>query len=107
MLPLDERKFHHWIIPLIDLNVHQFGMLLLVERDYHHWMLHLVERNMYQGIPLFESGDQSLPLVESGNQGPMDTSNHVFLPLLERDGWKVLHVWLHYQLDWGGVPLIL
>ena len=55
-------------------------------------MLPLVERNLHQGLPLVESGDQILPLVESGNQGPMDPSEHVCLPIVERDGWKVLHV---------------
>ena len=62
-------------------------------------MLPLVDINVHQGLPLVESGDQSLHLFDSGNQGPMDPSKHVFLPLLDRDGWKVLHVWLPYQWD--------
>ena len=68
-------------------------------------MLPLVERNVHQGIHIFESGDQSLHMVESGDQGHMDPSKYVWLPLVERDGCKVLHVWMTYQSNWGCVPL--
>ena len=69
MLPLAEREFHHWMLPLVERNVYQVGILSRVERDFHHRMLPLVERNVHQGLPLVESGDQSLPLVESGDRG--------------------------------------
>ena len=52
-------------------------------------MFPLVERNLHEGLPLVESGDQSLPLVKSGDYGPMDPSEHVCIPLVERDGWKI------------------
>ena len=53
--------FHKvWIIPLSD-------------RDCYHWMLPLLERNVHQGLPIVYSGDHNLPLVDSGEQGPMDT----------------------------------
>ena len=89
MISLVEREFHHRMIPLVERNLHQVGMPLLVERDFHHWMLPLVERNVHQ----------ILTLVESGDQGPMDPTDHVCLPLVDMDGWKVLHVWLTYQSD--------
>ena len=87
------------ILPLAERNVHQVGMIPLVESYCHHLMLPLVEMNVHHSIPLVESGYQSLPLVDSGKQGPMDPSEHVCLPLVERYGWKVLHVWLTYQRD--------
>ena len=70
------------MIPIVERNVHQVGMLQLVERECHHWMLPLVEKNAYQGPPL----------VDSGNQGLMDPNEQVCLPLVEKDLWKVLHV---------------
>ena len=73
MLPLVERKYHHWMLPLVEINVNQVGMLLLVERYCYHWMLPLLERNVHQGLPIVYSGDHNLPLVDSGEQGPMDT----------------------------------
>ena len=94
MLRIVEKKCHHWILPLVEINVHQVGMLPLIERDFHHWMLPLVERNVHQGLPLVESYNQSLPLVEIGNQGMMDPSEYVCLPLVDRDECKVLKVWL-------------
>ena len=72
-------------------------MLPLVERDCCDWMLPLVERNIRSGLPLVEFVDQSFPLVDSGDQGPMDISNHIFFSIVERDGWRVLHVCLTYQ----------
>ena len=55
------------MLSLVEINVHQVGMLPLVERDFYHWILPLVERNVHQGIPLVVSGNQIFPLVESGN----------------------------------------
>ena len=69
MIPIVERGFNHWMIPIAEINVHQVGILPLVEIDFHQCILPLVERNMHQGLPFVESGDQRLPLVESGNQG--------------------------------------
>ena len=92
MLPLIERECHHWMLPLVEIHVHQVGMLPLVERDCHHCMIPLVERNVHQGLPLVKSGYQSLPMFESDNQGPMDPIEHVCLHFVERDGWKMLHV---------------
>ena len=69
----------------------------LVERDCHHWMFTIVERNLQKGIPIIESGEYILPLFESGEQEPMDPSNNILLPLVDRYGWKVLHVWLPHQ----------
>ena len=89
------------MLPLVERNLHQVGMLLLVERDCHHWVIPLLERNVHQGLHLVDSNDQSIPLVESGDQGPMNPSEHICLPLVERDGWKVLNVWLPFQRDEG------
>ena len=91
-----ERECHHWMIPLVELIMHQVGMLPLVERYFHHWMIPLEERNLHQDLPLVDSGDQSIPLVDSGDQGTMYPRKHICLPLVERDGWKVLHGWLPY-----------
>ena len=52
------------MIPLVEINAHQVGMPSLVEKDFHHWMLPLMEINVYQGLPLVETGDYSLPLAE-------------------------------------------
>ena len=105
MLPIIDRGFNRWTLPLVDINVHQVGILTLVESYFHHWILPLVERNVYQGLTLVEIGNQSLPLVESGDQGPMDPSEHVCIPLVERYWWKLLHVCLPYKRDWRRVPL--
>ena len=70
----------------------QVGMLLLVEMECNHWMIPIVEINVHPGIPLVESGNQGLLLVESGEQGPIYPSEPVFLPLVDRYLWKVLHV---------------
>ena len=80
-----DRECHHWMIPLVEVNVHQVGMLPLVERECHHWMLPLVERNVHQGIPIVDSGDQGLPLFESGDQGKMEPSEHFCLHLVDMD----------------------
>ena len=77
MITLVERKHNYWMLPLVEINVHQVGVLPLVEREYHHWMLHIVKINVHQGLPLVESGDHSLPPIESVNQGTMDPSKHV------------------------------
>ena len=79
--------------------MHQVGMLPMVERDFHHWMLTLVERNFQQVLPIVDSGYQSLPLFDNGYQMPMDPSEQVCIPLVDRYGWKVLCVWLTYQYD--------
>ena len=84
MLPLVDRECYHWILPLVEINVHHIEMLPLDEREYHHYILPLVERNMHQGLPLVESGGQGLPLVDSGDQGPMDPSNRPPPPFLLR-----------------------
>ena len=44
------------MLPIVERNVHQVGMLPLVERKCNHWMLTLVEINVHQGIPIVESG---------------------------------------------------
>ena len=87
------------MLPLVEINLYQVGILPLVERDFHHWRIPLVEINVHQCLPIVESDDQILPLVEIGNQGPMDPRKHTCLSLVERDGWKVLHVWLPYQCN--------
>ena len=84
-IPLVDRECSHWMIPLVEKNVHQVGMLPLVERECHHWMLPLVERNVHQGITLVDSGDQGLPLFESGDQGKMEPSEYVCLHLVDMD----------------------
>ena len=101
MIPIVERECHHWMLPIVERNVHQVGMLPLVERKCNHWMLTLVEINVHQGIPIVESGEQGLPMVESGYQGPMDPSDHVCLPLVERDWWKGLHVFCPISANEG------
>ena len=53
--------------------------------------------DVHQGLPLFESDDQGISMVESGDQGLMDPIKNVCLPLVDRDWWKVLHVWMPYQ----------
>ena len=106
IIPLLERECHHGMITLVERNVYQVEMPLLVERECHHWIIPLVEINVHQGLPIVESGDQGLPMVESGNQGPTETSDHVLPPLVERDWWKVLHVWLPYHQNRGCVPLV-
>ena len=60
------------MLPLVERNVHQVGMLPLVEMDCHHWMFLTVDRNVHQDLPIVDSGDQILPLVDSGDQVPMD-----------------------------------
>ena len=87
------------MLPLVERNVHQVGMLPLVYGCFHHCMFPLVEINVHKDLPLVESDNHSLPLVNIGNQEQMDPSEHVCLPLVERYGWKVLHVWLTYQRD--------
>ena len=99
MLPLIDRGCHHWMLPLFEINVHQVGMLPLVERGCNYWIIPLVEINMDQDLPLVDSGNLSLPIFDSGNLGPMYTSKHACLPLVERDGWKLKHGWLPYQRD--------
>ena len=77
MVPLVERVCHHWMLPLVDRNVHQVGMLPLVERYFHHWMLHFVEINVHQDLPIVEGGYQGIPLIESDDQGTMDPSKNI------------------------------
>ena len=57
MIPLVEREFYHWMLPLVDRNLHLVGILPLVERECNHWMITLVDRNVNQGVPIVESGD--------------------------------------------------
>ena len=101
IIPLLERECHHGMITLVERNVYQVEMPLLVERECHHWIIPLVEINVHQGLPIVESGDQGLPMVESGDQGPMETSNHVLPPLVERDWWKGLHVFCPISANEG------
>ena len=68
------------MFPACQTNV---GIPPLVERECHHYILHLLEINLHQGLPLVNNGGQSLSLFESGNQGPMDPSEYVYLPLVE------------------------
>ena len=84
---------------LVDINVNQVVMLPLVERDFRHWMLPIVKKHFHQVLPLVKIGDQSIPLVYNGDQVPMDPSKHFCLPLVYRGGCKVLHVWLPYQCN--------
>ena len=62
-------------------------------------MIPLVKRNLHQVRPIVDSGDQNLHLVDIGDQGPMDTSNRICLPLVDKYGWKVMYTWLLYQSD--------
>ena len=77
MIPLVDRECSHWMIPLVEKNVHQVGMLPLVERECHHWMLPFLEINVHQAVPIVESEYQGIPLVESDNQGTMDPSKNI------------------------------
>ena len=99
MIPLVDRECNHWVLPIFKINVHQVGIPPIIDRICHHWMIPLVEINVHHGLPLVDSGDQRICLVKSGDQGPMDPSNHIFLPLVERDRWKVMHVLMPYQRD--------
>ena len=66
MLPLVEKNCHHWMLSIVEKNMHQVGMLYIVDRECHSCMLHLVHINLHQGLPIFDSGDQGLHMVDSG-----------------------------------------